>query len=223
MRSPLSVAAWLGCTWNNDHVPSTSKPARRPQPSSAHGRSKPSKRDAILDAMLEVVAERGFHDAPMSIIAERAGASAGVIYHHFASKEEIIQALYQRLSELKRRQILEGYTPAMDPRDAFVQIALNAYRFYRQHQRELRFLEQFELAGFPCPPPTVEEQEQISDFEHRFVPRSRGGVLNELPDDVYRELTMGVILRLAKLPQELPESTLQELAQKVWEVVRAAD
>jgi AcrR family transcriptional regulator len=117
--------------------------------------------------MLEVVAERGFHDAPMSLIAERAGASAGVIYHHFASKEEIIQALYRRLSELKRRQILEGYTPAMDPRDAFVQIALNAYRFYRQHQRELRFLEQFELAGFPCPPPTLKQQEQISDFERK--------------------------------------------------------
>jgi AcrR family transcriptional regulator len=174
--------------------------------------------------MLEVVAERGFHDAPMSLIAKRSGASAGVIYHHFSSKEEIIQALYQRLSELKRRQILAGYTPGTDARDAFVQVALNAYRFYRQHQRELRFLEQFELAGFPCPPPpTLEEEAQVSDFERRFTPRSRGGVLNELPDDVYRELTMGVILRLAKLPKELSESTLQELAQKVWEVVKAPE
>jgi len=57
---------------------------------------KPSKRDAILDAMLDIVVERGFHDAPMSLVAERSGASTGVIYHHFASKEKIIQVLSVR-------------------------------------------------------------------------------------------------------------------------------
>jgi hypothetical protein len=51
---------------------------------------KPNKRDVILNAMLDVVAERGFHEAPMSLISERSGASASVIYHHFASKEAII-------------------------------------------------------------------------------------------------------------------------------------
>jgi TetR/AcrR family transcriptional regulator, repressor of fatR-cypB operon len=29
------------------------------------------KREAILQAMLELVAERGFHDAPMSLVAKR--------------------------------------------------------------------------------------------------------------------------------------------------------
>ena len=53
-------------------------------------KTKPSKRDAILDAMLDIVVERGFHDAPMSLVAQRSGASAGVIYHYFASKEDII-------------------------------------------------------------------------------------------------------------------------------------
>jgi AcrR family transcriptional regulator len=57
---------------------------------------KPNKREAILSAMLDVVAERGFHEAPMSLISERSGASAGVIYHHFESKEAIIQALAER-------------------------------------------------------------------------------------------------------------------------------
>ncbi len=39
---------------------------------------KPNKREAILNAMLDVVAERGFHEAPMSLVSERSGASAGV-------------------------------------------------------------------------------------------------------------------------------------------------
>ena len=47
-----------------------------------------NKREAILNAMLDVVAERGFHEAPMSLVSERSGASAGVIYHHFENKEQ---------------------------------------------------------------------------------------------------------------------------------------
>jgi len=35
--------------------------------------SKEDKREAILQATLELVAEHGFHDAPCSLIAERGG------------------------------------------------------------------------------------------------------------------------------------------------------
>ena len=69
-------------------------------------KAKLSKRDAILDAMLDIVVERGFHDAPMSLLSQRSGASAGVIYHYFASKEEIIQALYKHICGLKVEALL---------------------------------------------------------------------------------------------------------------------
>ena len=111
---------------------------------------KPSKRDAILNAMLDVVAERGFHDAPMSLIAERSGAEYGVIYHYFAGKEEIIRALYERTRILELARLLDGFSPEMDPRDSFLQSWSNFYRFYREHGREMRFLEQYKSAGFSC-------------------------------------------------------------------------
>lgn len=69
-------------------------------------RPKPSKRDAILDAMLDIVVERGFHDAPMFLIAQRSGASAGVIYHYLSSKEEIVHTLYERIRALKAESLL---------------------------------------------------------------------------------------------------------------------
>src|ERR1700743_3247123 len=102
-----SVCDWASQTWawNNKNMAV---------------KTKTSKRDAILDAMLDIVVERGFHDAPMSLLARRSGASAGVIYHYFASKEAIIQALYERINTLKRRSILEGISPDGEPREAFV-------------------------------------------------------------------------------------------------------
>jgi TetR/AcrR family transcriptional regulator, repressor of fatR-cypB operon len=183
-------------------------------------KAKLSKRDAILNAMLDVVVERGFHDAPMSLIAERSGASAGVIYHYFASKEEIIQALYERVRVLKRASLLEGYSPEMDAKEAFIHVAMNSYHFYRRHLRELRFLDQYESAGFICMP---EKNAEKTELERRFRSRSKGGFLNELPFEVIQEMTLGLVARLAMQPRKLSERVLREVAEKVWLAVRAVD
>ena len=186
--------------------------------------AKPSKRDAILDAMLDVVVERGFHDAPMSLIAERSGASAGVIYHHFASKSEIIQALYEQVRALQRASFFAGYSPQMEAREAFIHVWLNGYRFYRKRHREMRFLEQYENTGFACPPAEGSPDAQAgAEFEQRFRPRSQGGVLNEWPKEVLKEVTVGTVVRLARQPRKVPEPVLRDIAEKIWEAVRASD
>jgi AcrR family transcriptional regulator len=191
---------------------------------SVRSKSKPTKRDAILNAMLDVVVERGFHEAPMSLVSKRSGASAGVIYHHFASKEEIIQALYERVRTLKRASLLEGYSPEMDAKHAFILVWTNTYHFYRKHLRELRFLDQYENAGFVCrPDKNSRPDRERTEFERRFRSRSKGGVLNDLPPEVIQELTLGLAARLAKQPRKLGPSVLRSVAEKVWEAVRATD
>jgi AcrR family transcriptional regulator len=41
---------------------------------------KPDKRDIVIQAALELIAEKGFHGAPMSMIAEKSGVAVGTIY-----------------------------------------------------------------------------------------------------------------------------------------------
>lgn len=48
------------------------------------------KRTDILQAALQLIAERGFHAAPMAEIAEKAGVAAGTIYLYFKNKDILI-------------------------------------------------------------------------------------------------------------------------------------
>ena len=184
---------------------------------------KPSKRNAILDAMLDIVVERGFHDAPMSLLSQRSGASAGVIYHYFASKEEIIQALYEQIRSLKTETLLGGFSPDQDPRESFLQGFLNFYDFYRKYKGEMRFYEQYEHAGFACAPGTTYQDVRATAVAHHFSSRSKGGVLNEWPSGVLQEMTLGLVVRLARQPRKIPKSLLLEIAERLWEAVRARD
>ena len=54
-----------------------------------------AKTEAILDAAVEVIGERGL-SAPMEEIARRAGVSKQTVYNHYGSKAELVRALMAR-------------------------------------------------------------------------------------------------------------------------------
>jgi AcrR family transcriptional regulator len=181
------------------------------------------KREAILQAMLELVAERGFHDAPMSLVATRAGTSAGIIYHYFPSKDELIRALYLHVKAKMGRLLIEGQVIGMPVEQAFKQVWMNAYRFYRTHQQEMKFLDQFEnspyCGGSPEVEALVEQDQNIGRLMNLFRPRSAGGPLKDLPREAISELTMGVAARLAKRVKPLKTKMLEEIAASCWRAV----
>src|SRR5260221_12473667 len=50
---------------------------------------------ALLDAAREVFTSRGFADASIADLVERAGSSVGSLYHHSGGKRELFVALCQ--------------------------------------------------------------------------------------------------------------------------------
>ena len=52
------------------------------------------KRRLILDAAVKVFAHQGFHACRVSDIADEAGVAYGLVYHYFASKDEVLDTLF---------------------------------------------------------------------------------------------------------------------------------
>jgi TetR/AcrR family transcriptional regulator, repressor of fatR-cypB operon len=181
---------------------------------------KSDKREAILEAMLDLIAERGFHNAPMSVLAQRSGASPGVIYHYFHSKNDLIHALYERVASVKREALLSGYSEDMPPHEAFVQLALNTYHFYRTHLREVRFLDQYVNSPY-CNTSTAGRQAEQTKAHLLawFQPKKRGGVLKDLPPEAINSLTFGLVASLAKVPKGFSATTLKNVAETVWSAI----
>ena len=52
------------------------------------------KRKLILDAAIRVFAEHGYHGARVGDIAEDAGVAHGLLYHYFASKDDVLRTIF---------------------------------------------------------------------------------------------------------------------------------
>lgn len=65
-----------------------------------------NKRDSIVDAAARLIRTQGVHAASIAEIIREADASAGSIYHYFASKNDIVLAVGQAAVVLPLQQIL---------------------------------------------------------------------------------------------------------------------
>ncbi|HVW32026.1 MAG TPA: TetR/AcrR family transcriptional regulator [Acidimicrobiia bacterium] len=61
--------------------------------------SGPTRREAILDAALELFRERGFHSVGIDEIGTAAGISGPGVYRHFESKGALLVALFDSITE----------------------------------------------------------------------------------------------------------------------------
>ena len=67
-----------------------------------------NRREEILLATLELASEKGLGNVSLNMIADRIGIRKPSLYNHFASKEELVEAMYQFLREKAKEQSAAG-------------------------------------------------------------------------------------------------------------------
>jgi TetR/AcrR family transcriptional regulator, fatty acid metabolism regulator protein len=98
--------------------------------STSNGARAGDKYQRIIDAAIEVIAEKGFHNSRVSDIAERAEVADGTVYLYFKSKEQILMTALDSAFEAFYRRAKQELTAS---HDAPTQLRVLA----RLHLREL--------------------------------------------------------------------------------------
>ncbi|MBA3449511.1 MAG: TetR family transcriptional regulator, partial [Pseudaminobacter sp.] len=82
------------------------------------------RRQVLIDATLDCIAERGVQGATVRAIALKADVTAGLIRHYFPGKEELLQAAYTtvvgRMTEQAKAAILSEQPDPLQRLAAFV-------------------------------------------------------------------------------------------------------
>ncbi len=158
---------------------------------------KTSKRDLILKAALELFAEQGFHGAPTSLLAQKAGVGVGTIYRYFKDKDELIRELYREVHEKARISLYSDAPAAMPVRVRYLRAMMRLLRFFLENPQEFRFMEQYYFSPFSacedCAAP--EEDETVRQL---LIAARAEQIVKEAPISVLQALAYGPIVALAK-------------------------
>ena len=89
------------------------------------------KRRLILDAAVRVFAEHGYHGARVGDIARDAGVAHGLLYHYFASKDDVLRTIFvENWGELiaRFRAVEAADEPAEAKLEGIAKILLRTWR-----------------------------------------------------------------------------------------------
>jgi AcrR family transcriptional regulator len=101
------------------------------KPSGGGAKAAPDKRRLILDAAVRVFARQGFHACRVSDIADEAGVAYGLVYHYFASKDEVLDTLFLERWDVMLALIREVDAEPLPVREKLESIAsfiIDSYR-----------------------------------------------------------------------------------------------
>lgn len=163
--------------------------------------AKLDKRDEIVRAALELIAEHGFHGAPMAMIAERAGVGAGTIYRYFENKDVMIMELFRELEERCHPIIIEGYAPDRPHCERFLHLNRALIHYFIENPLDFRFIEQF----FNSPYGVAHRRDKLLGtkegcdvFKELFQEGITQQVMKDLPLVILFDLSFGPILAVSR-------------------------
>jgi len=101
----------------------------------------------VLEAAALEFGERGYHDAAITGITQRAGVALGTFYTYFESKEEVFRALVRDMSHAVRAHVADAVKGAPD-RLAAERLGLEAFiSFVRRHRELYRIIEEAQFVA----------------------------------------------------------------------------
>ncbi len=75
------------------------------------------RREEVLEATCEIIAEVGFRNVRVSDVAKRAGISTGVVHYYFGTKEQMLDDAFRFAVQQARQRSLESITGVSSARD----------------------------------------------------------------------------------------------------------
>ncbi|MBT1075106.1 TetR/AcrR family transcriptional regulator [Geobacter grbiciae] len=163
--------------------------------------SKVEKRDEIVRAALELIAEHGFHGAPMAMIADRAGVGAGTIYRYFENKDVLIRELYRDMEGRIYPFITEGYVEVKAFRERFIHLGSALLRYFIENPLDFRYLEQFHNSPYGLEyrrDRLLGEREGCDVYRELFDTGIAQQVLKDVPLPILFALAFGPLLSVAR-------------------------
>jgi AcrR family transcriptional regulator len=183
----------------------------------------PDKREAILDAALQLFVERGFYGTAVPEVAKRARVAAGTIYNYFPSKEALVNALFRKWKEALARRVYTAFPMTAPPREQFDVMWREMAAFALAHPDALKFLELHHHRPY-LDAESAALQHQLKQFAKGVCKAGQdAGVFKPMDPALLIELLFGAFLGMMRAQWDggvdLDERAVEEARVACWALV----
>jgi AcrR family transcriptional regulator len=186
---------------------------------------KQDKRELILQAALELFAEQGFRGTSTAQIAKHAGVATGTLFHHFNTKEELINYIYSDIKTRIAENMLQALAENTAIREKMRTVWFVMANWALENKLEYQFKKHCEASPYINDELRDECEAKFHPLFEMFEQAAVDGLIKDLPIDLlgsFLASTMdGFINYLNKHPEDIDNLNLWEKAFTAgWDTIR---
>jgi TetR/AcrR family transcriptional regulator, fatty acid metabolism regulator protein len=174
------------------------------------------RRAQILGAAVKVFAAKGFHSARVGDIAEEAGVAYGLVYHYFASKDELLETIFRTTWTDMLARVREVEASGVGAEEAVRQVTALLLRTWRRDPDLVRVLVR-EVTRSPHVQQEIEEITDAMEALENIV--RRGQETGEFEADL--DPRLAAVVFYGALDEVLTSWVLGQLPDRDEDIARA--
>jgi len=182
------------------------------------------KRADILQAALELFADRGFHGTAVPLIAEKAHVGAGTIYRYFKDKENLVNELYRHWKTRLFESITADLPGDLPLRALFHEVWARWIQFAIDHPQALIFLEAHHHSPYLDEISERMNENMVAAFLEMMENGCRDQIFKAVPPMLHMSFITGVIKEMVKDAWagrlELTPEIIEQGEEMCWQAIR---
>lgn len=177
------------------------------------------RRQVILDATMKVVVEVGLRATTIALISKKSKMSAGVIYHYFCSKEEIIHTVFKQLEEQFHTMLLRDNPLEKPIMECYKVLWIGTYRFAVANPTKAEYMDRYRHSAYALDRCSVGREQFLEKLKAKNLSSVEGGELLDVPIETIYAMTNHVALEIARIKisgkDPFKSMTIDSLAEAV--------
>lgn len=178
------------------------------------------KRELLLEAATKLFVERGLHATPTSAISKEAGVSAGILFHYFKTKDDLIDELYVSIKNEFTAAILNDLERVTSDLGKLRLIWSNSFNWALDNDLKFKFL--LQLDNTTCServktnPEIVKKYELFNNLIQQYINK---GLIKSIDTHFIMSSIFGLITSMITYLTQFPEKRNDQVfIEQAWEM-----
>jgi AcrR family transcriptional regulator len=182
-------------------------------------------KEKILSAALRLFVEKGFNETPTSLISKEAGVATGTLFHHYQTKEQLINSLYLHCKDRLVRLMMDGVSSQPSFRSKVKRMWENTIQWGIKNPMDYQFFMQFSYSAHISEKTHDEGFMMFSDMNRIFIEGAALELVKKMDPELLlsmvSSMTMTQIQYFIQHPEKYEEKDTHEQAfNLLWDSFR---
>ncbi|MEL4241266.1 TetR/AcrR family transcriptional regulator [Shewanella xiamenensis] len=165
------------------------------------------KRQAILDTALSLFVSQGFHATSTASIAKQAGVATGTLFHHFPTKEVLMESLFLTIKQEFANALLLNIKEGNDLKEHAEILWQSAIDWSIDNPIKQLFFQQYSMSPMIAAPIREQAMNSILGFIAQLIKKGQlMGLIAHYPIELMLENCHGQYLAATRFFIDNPES-----------------